>query len=146
MEIKTVKVLVQIGRSKKGFGCLAVLYAKLNGERVSWETNTGEWATSYAERSARLWFVAELECSVGDKIEISSYVKTPDGMDERNTWSRVYEVDDQEEVQEIREYSVGHRRFPILKGQVREVMSLSKHDERMTEIESLFGEISDGAW
>jgi hypothetical protein len=137
--MEVVKVLVQIGKATKGFGHMALLMVRWNKVLISWNNTPGEWATAYAEKRRQLWYVAEIECSPKDTIEIESFVKTNDGIDEKMTWKRIYEVDPEEEVLEVREHgSVGHRNFPILKGRVREVMSYSKHDRRMDEILGLF--------
>jgi len=139
--MEEIKVIVQIGRTQKGFGHLAILFVKFNGKQVSWENTEGEWATSYAEKDRQLWFVAELRCSPKDLIEIQSFVKTNRGVDEKNTWKRVYEVDSDVEVEEINDRALGHKSFPIIKGKVKEVMSASKHDKRMDEVLSLFDSI-----
>jgi len=140
---KELKVLVQIGRSKKGFGCLTILSVKLNGEVISWNNTEGSWATSFAERNRNLWFVAELDVVDGDVIELQSFVTTPQGVLERHTWKRIYVVDENESLIKPKDYKVGHSKFPIIQGNLREIMNVSKHDERMDEIQGLYEDLED---
>ena len=90
-----------------------------------------------------MWFVAELCVRTKDVIELQSLVMTPNGLDEMNTWRRIYEVDDEVEIEVVQEYNLGHKNFPILEGPVKEVMSVSKHDERMDDVQSVYEELRE---
>ena len=62
------------------------------------------------------------------------------GKDEKRTADMLFEVDEEVSVKEIVIPKVGAKGYPILKGRVRELASISEADKRELEIEDYLEE------
>ena len=134
-----MKVLVQIGYQK------ASRYRKegqkiqawVNEEECSWLDKCGKYITSRMESSKGvLWYLWKGEVSEGDtlRIKVSTSVVNV-GTDERKTFERLYYVSEDVSVSEVTHQGVGSRGYPLLKGRILEMASVSAADAREAEIE-----------
>jgi len=83
-----------------------------------------------------LWYLWKGESSHGDTIRIkvsTSIVNV--GTDERRTFERLYYTSDDVDVRSITSQGVGSKGYPLIKGRVVEMASVSEADKREAEIE-----------
>jgi len=131
-----IKVIVQIGRKRKQGGHVAVLTAWHNDEEIKFGQG-GEYSTGLWERTWNCWYHAELNCVNGDVIKLKSFVRTALGVNEKESWVKVFEVDDTATKINPKLYSNSDSKYPYINGKVREVSSLSNYDERQEDVSSL---------
>jgi len=136
---RSLKVLIQIGYQK------AHRYRKegqrlqvwINEEECSWIDKCGKYITSRMDASKGvLWYLWKGEVSPGDTIRMkvsTSIVGV--GPDERRTFERIYYVAEDARVSDITVQGVGSRGYPLIKGRILEMASVSAADEREAEIE-----------
>lgn len=138
-----MKIALQIGsrkaRGKNREGQL--VKATINDLECSWTDgiSEGRWVTSPANGAlGNRWYLYTREVLEGDIIHVE--VKTAMaglGADERRTFDALYKVSQDFPIREINIPNVGVRGIPLIKGRVKEMGSVSKEDERLSEIESL---------
>lgn len=136
-----MKVIVQIGyrkisnHSREG----QLVQAWVNDAECSWATlkEGGRYITSRAESSKGvLWYLWQGEVGQEDTVRIS--VKTSlakIGTDEKRTFDALYAVREGAAVREIVIPGVGHRGYPLLKGRLVEIASVSEQDKRVAELD-----------
>lgn len=134
-----MKFIVQIGyqktaqRRREG----QLIRAWINDEECSWQDKCGKYLTSRLESSKGiLWYLWKGEADSGDVIRIS--VKTSlvnVGADERRTFESLYYLSPGAPVREIEVKGVGCKGYPLLKGRVLEMASVSEQDKRESEVD-----------
>jgi len=73
------------------------------------------------------------------KIEVKTFLPGI-GIDEEKTFETLYYVDEKAPVRSIEMNNVGMKAYPILKGRVLEISSVSKEDERKADVEEFLNE------
>lgn len=134
-----MRVIVQIGylkaagRRREG----QLIRAWVNDIECSWQDDVGKYLTSRAEAAKGiLWYLWQGDVEPDDVIRISvktSLVKV--GPDEGRTFESLYYVSKDASVRDIEVKGVGHRGYPLLKGKLVEMGTVSKKDEREADIE-----------
>lgn len=134
-----MRVIVQIGflkaagRRREG----QLVRAWVNDIECSWQDEVGKYLTSRAEAArGTLWYLWQGDVSPDDVIRVS--VKTSlrqIGTDEARTFESLYYVNESAPVREINVRGVGYKGYPLLKGRVVEMGTVSKQDEREADIE-----------
>ena len=133
-------VAVQIGYSKamgrRRDGQLVRAY--LNDDEISWGDSSyeGKYITSRSESTkGLLWYLCKLELESQDILRIECKTSTVGaGPDESRTFESLYYVDESAEVKEIFIPGVGKKGFPLIKGRVVEMGSISEADKRRSEL------------
>ena len=144
-----MKLLLQIGyrktsmRSREG----QLVQAWVNDIECSWsspmaglgapvQAAAGRYITSKVEaEKGALWYLWKGEVGNADIIRLS--VKTflaKVGVDERRTFDALYSMREDAPVREIFVPGVGHKDYPLLKGRIVEVASVSEQDKRIAEL------------
>jgi hypothetical protein len=141
-----VKIALQIGfrkahgRQREG----QLVRATINDIECSWSdsVNEGRWVTSPANGVlGNSWYLYTREVFDNDIIHIE--VKTAMaglGSDERRTFDSFYTVSEDFPVREICVPNVGMRGIPLVKGRVKEMGTVTKEDERLSDVEKLLEE------
>lgn len=136
-----MKVVVQIGymkaRGRKRIGQLVKAY--VNDEEVSWFSSTfeGKYLTSKVDTlRGFLWYLCDLDLGASDvlKLEAKTAVLGA-GADEQKTFEALYMANEGSPVREIMVPGVGMKGYPLLKGRVQELGSVSEADKRRSEID-----------
>ena len=122
------------GRKKEG----QLVRAFLNDEELSWSDRDydGKYITSKVESNkGKLWYMCKLEVEPQDvlRVECKTFVVGA-GSDEARTFESLYYADEAAEVREIFISGVGKRGFPLIKGRVIELGSVSEADKRQSEL------------
>lgn len=137
-----MRVLVQLGFSKAGGRRregqkLTVL---LNDEELNFDD--GMFLTSRIDMSKGFcWYLRELDLSPEDVIQINCATACVGlGPDPDRTFSSIYCVDADAPVREIEIRGVGRRGYPIIKGRIIEVASVSERDEKESKIQEFMRE------
>jgi len=133
-----VRIVLQIGYLKsmgyRKYG--QSVRAFINDEECSWQDDTGKYISSKVDASkGLLWYLWSGEAEPEDVIRVE--VKTSvvgAGPDENRTFEALYYVDAGAPVREIEVAGVGHKRYPLLKGRLRKMGSVSESDKRESEI------------
>jgi len=134
-----MKVIIQIGyiktfgRRREGQS----VRAWVNDIECSWNDGNGKYLTSRAEATKGfLWYLWSGELADQDTIRFSAKTMLLGvGPDESRTFEALYYVDSSASVQTIKVSGVGQRGYPLLKGRVVELGSVSEKDKRESEIE-----------
>jgi hypothetical protein len=141
-----VKIALQIGsrkargRNREG----QLVKATINDLECSWgdSINEGKWVTAPSSGAlGNRWYLYTREVMEGDIIHVE--VKTALaglGADERRTFDSLYKVSQAFPVREIAVPNVGVKGIPLIKGRIKELGTVSKEDERLSEIEKLLEE------
>ena len=134
-----MRVIVQIGylksagRRREG----QLIRAWVNDIECSWQDEVGKYLTSRADAAKGiLWYLWQGDVDPEDVIRIE--VKTSlrgVGPDEGRTFESLYYVNPDAPVREIDVRGIGHRAYPLLKGRLVEMGTVSKEDERHADIE-----------
>lgn len=136
-----MKIIAQIGyrkisnHSREG----QLVQVWVNDVECSWTTlkEGGRYITSRAESAKGvLWYLWQGSVSTEDTVRLS--VKTSIakiGTDEKRTFDALYAVRENASVREIVVPGVGHRGYPLLKGRLVEIASVSEQDKRAAELE-----------
>jgi len=137
-----VRVIVQIGymksagRRKVG----QIVKAYLNDNELSWGSCDfeGKYLTSRVETSKGvLWYLCDLDLNEEDTIRME--VKTSlvgVGTDESRTFESLYYVNEEASVREIIIPGVGIKGYPLIKGRILEMGSVSEADKRKSEVDN----------
>jgi len=129
-----MRVVIQIGYQKsmgyRKYGQTVKAY--INDEECSWNDDCGEYITSKVESSKGiLWYLWETDINEDDiiRIEAKTYMRNI-GVDENRTFESIYYVEEEIPVREILMTGVGKRGYPLIKGRVLELGSVSEMDKR----------------
>ena len=141
-------VVFQIGYSK-AYGRRRegqIISAFINDMECQMNEESGKYLTSVVDRKTRgfCWFLYEAFLEMDDIIKIS--VKTSvagAGVDEGRTIERLYYVEEGAPVREVNIPNVGMRGYPLIKGRVLEMGSVSEKDKRKLEVDSF---LKEGFW
>ena len=141
-----MRVVVQIGyqksrgRNREG----QLVSAWVNDVPCSWSdsTNEGKWLTSPAKGAmGNSWYLWAGDVSENDVIRVEVKTSlTGLGPDERRTFNAFYAVSSSLPVREIVVPGVGMKRFPLIKGRIKEVGSVSAEDERIAAADDFLDE------
>lgn len=141
-----MRIVIQIGyrkaRGRKREGQL--VKAWVNDVECSWGDgiNEGKWLTSPASGVfGSAWYLWACDLSENDLIRVE--VKTAFagvGADEKRTFSALYNLSESLPVREIVVPGVGTKGFPLLKGRVKEVGTVTKEDERLADADDFLSE------
>ena len=108
-----------------------------NGEEVDRDRVDGKYLTSLAQRHSSSWYLADLECEDGDIIiiEVCTGLRQK-GADETRCFRKTYRVTQGHEVVTTGAPRVGKYGFPLIKGRVELIASVSDAEERIKEAEA----------
>jgi hypothetical protein len=141
-----LRVVVQIGyqksrgRNREG----QLVSAWVNDVPCSWSDsmNEGKWLTSPAKGiMGNSWYLWAGDVGENDVIRVEVKTSlTGFGPDERRTFNAFYVVSSSLPVREIVVPGVGMKRFPLIKGRIKEVGSVSAEDERIAAADDFLDE------
>ncbi len=139
-----MRVILQIGYQKAA-GMRKEgqrLNAWVNDEECSWQDDCGKYITSRAQSAKGvLWYLWASEVETDDTIRISAKTSIAGvGTDEARTFESIYYVSAEAPVREINVRGVGSRGYPLLKGRLVEMGTVSEQDKREAEIEEFLRE------
>ena len=136
------RVLFQIG-SCKTRKQTQIIKGYINDIEVSWHDNSGKYITTQKDRVARrtIWYMYDIDLQPIDvlKLEVKTYLPGI-GIDEERTLESLYYVDDESPVRCIELSGVGFKGYPMIKGRVLEIGSVSAEDKRKADIEDFMNE------
>ena len=136
------RVLFQIGYMKTRKITQSVK-AYINDEEASWTDQCGVFLTSQKDRAWKntIWYMYEADLEKDDvlKLEISTFINGV-GPDEDRTFETLYYVEKSAPVRSVDTSGIGHPGYPLVKGKVLEIASVSKADQRKAEIEDFLNE------
>ncbi len=127
---------------RKRIGQLVRAY--VNDEELSWNSSVfeGKYLTSRTDaQRGFLWYLCDLDLGVSDVLKLEAKTAMLGaGTDEHKTFEALYMAGEDFPVREILVPGVGMRGYPLLKGRVREMGSVSEADKRKSEIDSFLSE------
>lgn len=136
------RVIFQIG-SCKTRKQTQIIKGFLNDEEVSWSDNSGRFISTQKDRVYRrtVWYMYEIDLQPQDvlKLEVKTYL-TGVGIDTEKTFEVLYYVDESAPVKDVEMAGVGLKGYPIIKGRVLEIGSVSAEDKRKADIEDFMNE------
>ena len=114
-----------------------IIRASIDDWECSWSDECGKYLTSRSETAkGALWYLWEGEVNKDSTIKIE--VKTSlvgIGKDEDKTFETLYYVSEDAPVREISMFGVGKKGYPLIKGRVIEIGSVTESDKRKSDIE-----------
>ena len=144
------KVIFQTGvfRGKKRRQSVKVF---INGEEADRSDNdNGKFLTARTDYQLKgmLWYMNSYDLEDGDQIKLevetwilcSSRENSSFGKEENLSFEHMYVVDSTADVEEVNMPSVGMKNYPLLKGRISEIYSLTEDDKRKQEIEDFISE------
>lgn len=136
-----MRVVIQIGYTKS-FGHRKEgqkLSAFINDVECTWADKTGHFLTSYLDtKKGKLWYLCTEEVEHGDAIRVQVFTTIAGvGKDERRTLEMVYAADENASIQEVEISGVGMKGYPLLKGRLVSLGSVSEADNREAEAEAV---------
>lgn len=136
------RVLFQIG-SVKNRKQTQLIKAYINDLEVSWNDNSGRFLTTHKDRVMRntVWYMYDIDLQKEDvlKLAVKTYLNGI-GLDEERTFESLYYVDSAAPVRNIEMSGVGLKGYPLLKGKLLEIGSISEEDKRRADIEDFLNE------
>jgi len=136
------KVLIQIGFTKNKKKSQFVK-AFVNDQELSWSDDSGKFLTSNKDRVYRgmCWYLYDADIQPEDvlKLDVKTFLNGV-GKDEEKTFESLYYCDEDAPVRSIEVTEVGFKGYPILKGKLLEIGSVSDLDKRKAEIEEFLNE------
>ena len=143
--METLRVVFQIGYTK-AYGRRRegqIISAFINDMECQMSEDEGKYLTSIVDRKTRgfCWFLYEAFLEPDDVVKIS--VKTSvagAGVDEGRTFESLYYVEEEAQVREILLPGVGMKGYPLIKGRILEMGSVSEKDKRKIGIDSFLKE------
>jgi hypothetical protein len=143
--MEAIRVVFQIGYTK-AYGRRRegqIVTAHINDMECQMAEEDGKYLTSIVDRKTRgfCWFLYEAFLELDDIVKIS--VKTSvagAGVDEGRTFESLYYVEEEAPVREVMIPGVGLRGYPLIKGRVLEMGSVSEKDKRKISIDSFLKE------
>ena len=143
LDYSKMRVLLQIGYAKasrhKRVGQLIRAY--VDDEECQWSEGHGKWLTSHFEsQQGCRWFLWEgdVEPAQVIRIEVSTSMVGV-GKDEKKTFTSLYYLDESVPIRDIYVSGVGFGKYPLAKGRLVEVGSVSDADKRKSEIDEFLG-------
>ena len=134
-----MRVVIQIGylksagRRREG----QLIRAWVDEVECSWQDDVGRYITSRADAAkGTLWYLwqGDVEDDGVIRVEVKTFLKGV-GPDEGRTFESLYYLNAEAPVREIEVRGVGQRGYPLLKGRLVEMGTVSKQDEREADIE-----------
>jgi hypothetical protein len=117
--------------------------AFINDQEVSWTDNSGKFLTTHKDRVQKhtTWYAYDIDLQDKDvlKLEVKTFL-TGIGIDEERTFESLYYADPEAPVREIEMTGVGFKGYPVVKGRILEISSVSEEDKRKAEIEDFLNE------
>ena len=143
--METIRVVFQIGYTK-AYGRRRegqIVSAYINDMECQMSEDTGKYLTSIVDRKTRgfCWFLYEAFMEPSDIVKLS--VKTSvsgAGVDEGRTFESLYYVEEDTEVREVVIPNVGMKGYPLIKGRILEMGSVSEKDKRKIDVDSFLKE------
>lgn len=136
------RILIQIGFVKSRKISQSVK-AYINDEEISWADKSGVFLTTQKDRVWKntIWYMHEADLEKDDvlKIDVNTFI-TGVGPDEERTFESLYYVEDTAPVRSVNVSGIGHSGYPLIKGKVLEIGSVSEADKRKAEIEDFLNE------
>jgi hypothetical protein len=134
-----VKIILQVGYSKSSRYRKEgqKVQAWVNDFECSWSDKAGQFLTSRVDASkGMLWYLWKDEVQQGDiiRIQVGTMIVGV-GPDEKRTFEKVYYVDENTSSKDISISGVGARGYPLIKGKVVEMASVSAADKRESEVD-----------
>jgi hypothetical protein len=112
--------------------------AFVNDEAISWAANSGRFLTTQKDRVLRgtTWYMCETDLSKEDilRLEVKTFLSGI-GLDEERSFEALYYVNEEAPVRNIECSGVGSKSYPIVKGRILEMASVSEDDKRKSAIE-----------
>lgn len=139
-----MKVIIQIGYKqslgKRKDGQSVKAY--VNDMECSWNDKSGKYLTSKSDSSkGLLWYAWSGDLNTSDVIKIVSKTWLIGiGPDEKRTFESIYYVDESAPLIEVSVPGVGYDKYPLLKGRILEIASVSEDDKRRDDISSFISE------
>lgn len=115
-----------------------IIKAFINDIECSWDDKSGQFLTTHKDRQMKstIWYLYEVDLQPDDILQISvSTFLTGIGKDHELTFDSLYYCDEDAPVRTIDASQVGMRGYPLLKGRILELSSISSDDERKQQIE-----------
>ena len=136
-----MRVIVQIGYMKTGgrrrVGQLVRAY--VNDSEISWGDCEieGKYLTSRVEASKGiLWYLCDMDLNEQDTLRMEAKTSIVGvGTDEDRTFESFYYVSEEAPVRELVVSGVGMKGYPLVKGRILEIGSVSEADNRKSEID-----------
>ena len=138
----SVKVIVQIGIAKNRKKTQSVK-AYVNDEELSWRDGSGTYLTTLKDRKFKgmIWYMCSTDLSKEDVLKITVNTFLPGvGRDDENTLTTLYYADEEAPVREVFLRDVGMKNYPLIKGRVLEIGTVSEDDKRKADIEDFLNE------
>lgn len=134
-----MRVILQIGYSK-AFGKRRegqLIHSWIDDYKCEIDKECGKYITTPVDaKNAKCWFLYEAQVEKTNTIRIECKTSFANmGVDESRTFEMLYYVDENAPVREISLKGVGHPQFPLIKGRVIEIGSVSEKDKRMSELD-----------
>lgn len=133
-----MKVIIQIGYMKsmnrRRYGQSVRAY--INDNECSWKDGNGEFISSKVDASKGvLWYLwmGDLSSDDGIKLEVKTFIVGA-GPDETRTFETIYYVDEKAPIREVIMHGVGCKGYPIIKGRILEIGSVSEKDKRESKV------------
>ena len=131
------RVLFQIGRTKNQKRSQNIR-AYINEIEVGWQEGEGQFLTTHKDRVQRntIWFMYETFLHEEDvlRLEVTTFL-TGIGKDEEFTFEALYCPSGDDVVSTVEMKNVGAKGYPLVKGKVQEIASVSDDDKRKQDID-----------
>ncbi len=142
-----MRVVIQIGYIKS-LGRRRIgqsVRAFINDAECSWRDECGQWITTRVDGqkgiSWYLWSSEDVMPQDVIKLEVKTFVIGA-GPDEDKTFESLYYVDENVPVKEITVHGVGKNGYPLIKGRVVQMGSVSEADKRDNKIQNFLDDES----
>lgn len=134
-----MRVVIQIGY-QKAYGRRREgqkVSAWINDMECNWGEENGKYITPRTDAQKGIcWFLWSGEVSEKDIIRIEAKTSISGvGVDESRTFEAMYYVTETASVKEIVRFGVGKRGYPLIKGRLMEVGSISEADKREADLD-----------
>jgi hypothetical protein len=136
------RILFQVG-SVKNRKRTQFVKAYINDQEQSWNGGEGQFLTSHKDRVARgmIWFMCDVDLQPDDVLKIEAKTFLPGiGLDEEKTFESLYYANDESPVRSIEITEVGFKGYPLIKGRILEIGSVSEMDKRKADLEDFMNE------
>ena len=136
------RVLFQLGSSNSKKYKQSIK-AFINDIEVKWADSKGVYLTTHKDRVFKktIWYMCEIALEEEDvlKIEVKTYLPNV-GMDGDRTFESLYYVDETAPIRSLEMRGVGMKGYPVLKGKLLEIGSISEEDKRKADLEDFLNE------
>lgn len=131
------RVVFQIGYCNSGKKNQSIS-AFINDCKVAWGDDSGFYLTTHKDRILKnmVWYMYEADLGVEDvlTLKVETFLKGI-GKDHELTFDILYYPDDTAPIKSVEMSNVGMRGYPLVKGRLLEISSVSADDERKREID-----------